>query len=223
MTPPLKLLALDTATDACSVALHVDGAIAQRHEIAPQRHTQLVLPMVRALCAEAGIGLAQLDAIAVGIGPGAFTGVRVATAIAQGLAYAHDLPVLAISTLAALAQGGYRLTGIRTQLATLDARRHELYWACYEADAEGIVRAVDAERVTAATALALPAAAAWRAVGTGWLGYAPAMRDAWPELGPLPLLYPEAQDVATLGVAELRAGRAIAAAALAPTYLRAPV
>ncbi|MGE3774072.1 MAG: tRNA (adenosine(37)-N6)-threonylcarbamoyltransferase complex dimerization subunit type 1 TsaB [Gammaproteobacteria bacterium] len=220
---PLKLLALDTATDACSVALHVDGAIAQRHELAPQRHTQRVLPMVHALCAEAGIGLAQLDAIAVGIGPGAFTGVRVATAIAQGLAYAHDLPVVPVSTLAALAQGGYRLTGIRTQLATLDARRRELYWARYEVDDEGLVRAAGEERVTAATALVLPAADPWRAVGTGWLAYAHDMRDLWPELGPLPLLHPEARDVATLGVAGLRAGRGRAPAVLAPTYLRAPV
>ena len=90
----MKLLALETATDACSVALFCDGSMMQRHELAPQRHTQLLLPMVRELCAEAGIAPAALDAIAVGIGPGAFTGVRVATAVAQGLAYAHALPVI---------------------------------------------------------------------------------------------------------------------------------
>jgi tRNA threonylcarbamoyladenosine biosynthesis protein TsaB len=223
MTPSLKLLALETATDACSVALYVDGAIAQRHELAPRRHTQLLLPMVRELCAEAGLTPGQLDAIAVGIGPGAFTGVRVATAIAQGLASAHDLPVVPVSTLAALAQGGFRVTGVRTQLATLDARRHELYWANYTVDAADVARALGDERVTPATSLVLPAAERWCALGTGWLTYAPEMQGAWPELGPLPLLYPEARDVARLGLVGLRAGQQVTAAALTPTYLRAPV
>ncbi len=223
MKPHERLLALDTATDACSVALYVDGEILQRHALAPQRHTQLLLPMLRELCAEAGLTPSQLDAIAVGIGPGAFTGVRVATALAQGLAYAHALPVLPVSTLAALAQGGFRLSGVRTQLATLDARRREIYWAIYDADERDVLRARSEERVTPATALALPRGEAWRAVGTGWLAYAPDMRDSWPELLPLPLLHPEARDVATLGLADLRAGLTIAPAELAPTYLRAPV
>lgn len=223
MTSGSRLLALETATDACSVALYLDGVIIQRHVLAPQRHTQLLLPMLRELCAEAAITPAQLDAIAVGIGPGAFTGVRVATAIAQGLAYAHDLPVVPVSTLAALAQGGFRVTGIRTQLATLDARRHELYWAQFSFTADGALCAVGEEHVTAPAALVLPAVDAWCATGTGWPAHAPDMREHWPELGPLPLCHPEAQDVATLGVAGLRAGAAVAAAALAPTYLRAPV
>ncbi len=223
MKPHERLLALDTATDACSVALYVAGEILQRHELAPQRHTQLLLPMLRELCAEAGLALGQLDAIAVGIGPGAFTGVRVATAIAQGLAYAHALPVIPVSTLAALAQGGFRLTGVRTQLATLDARRREIYWAIYDADAHGVIQARSEEHVTPAAALTLPRGDAWRAVGTGWLAHAPDMRDSWPELLPLPLLHPEAQDVAILGLAGLRAGKMLSPAELTPTYLRAPV
>ena len=223
MTPSLKLLALETATDACSVALYVDGAIAQRHELAPRRHTQLLLPMVRELCAEAGLAPGGLDAIAVGIGPGAFTGVRVATAIAQGLACAHDLPVVPVSTLAALAQGGFRLTGVRMQLATLDARRHELYWASYAIDAADLAQAPGDERVTRAVDLVLPTAERWCAVGTGWGVHAQDMAGSWPDLGHLPLLYPEAQDVAVLGVAGLRAGRQLSPAELTPTYLRAPV
>lgn len=217
----MKLLALDTATDACSVALKIDADILQRHELAPQRHTQLLLPMVRALCAEAGITPAALDAIAVGIGPGAFTGVRVASAIAQGLAYAHDVPVVPVSTLAALAQGGFRLTGIRNWLATLDARRHELYWAHFEIDAADLAHARGEERVSAPGAVCLPTHATWRAVGTGWLAYADEQRAVWPDFGLLPILYPEAQDVATLGAAALAAGAGIAAAALSPGYLRA--
>ena len=219
----MKLLAFETATDACSVALYVDGEILQRHELAPQRHTALVLPMVRELCAEAALALRDLDAIAVGVGPGAFTGVRVATAIAQGLAYAHDLPVTAVSTLAALAQGGLRLTGVGTVLATLDARRQELYWAVFDRGDDGLVRARDVERVTPAVLLDLPGGADWRAVGTGWLSYAPEMGARWPDFGQLPLLYPEAQDVATLGHAALCRGDGLDPALLSPTYLRAPV
>ncbi len=219
----MKLLALETATDACSVALYCDGTTLQRHALAPQRHTLLLLPMVRELCAEAGITPAALDAIAVGIGPGAFTGVRVATAVAQGLAYAHDLDVVEVSTLAALAQGGYRRTGIRQWLATLDARRHEAYWAHYSIDAVGIAIATTPASVSAAPDIALPAGKAWRAVGTGWPAYAVAMTGTWPDFGPVPVLMPEAQDIVTLGLAGLKAGQVIRAEALAPTYLRAAV
>ena len=218
----MKLLALETATDACSVALFCDGSMLQRHELAPQRHTQLLLPMVRELCAEAGIAPAALDAIAVGIGPGAFTGVRVATAVAQGLAYAHALPVIEVSTLAALAQGAWRLTGVREWLATLDARRHELYWAHYSVDA-GIARATTGESVSPPADISLPPGAAWRATGSGWPAYAPQMSGIWPDFGQVPLLMPEARDVATLGFAGLAAGRAIRADQLTPTYLRAAV
>lgn len=215
----MKLLALDTATDACSVALYVDGALLQRHEVAPQRHTQLLLPMVRALCAEAALTPAGLDAIALGIGPGAFTGVRVAASVAQGLAYAHALPVLEVSTLAALAQGGFRLSGALDWLATLDARRQELYWAHYRI-VDGLAVATGAERVTPPAGVALPAASGWRVAGTGWPAYAPAMGTAWPDPGPVAPLLPEARDVAVLGAALLAAGGGIAPCDVAPTYLR---
>ena len=217
----MKLLALDTATDACSAALLVDARMHQRHELAPQRHTQLLLPMIQALCADAGVAADVFDAIAVSVGPGAFTGVRVATAIAQGLAYAQTCPVIAVSTLAALAQGGFRLCGTRHWLATLDARRRELYWAHYEIDETGIARARTPEHVGPAQGVTLPHQHGWRVVGTGWLAYAADMRGTWPEAGALPLLYPEAQDVAVLGAAALRAGAVIDPAHLAPTYLRA--
>ncbi|MBS0194734.1 MAG: tRNA (adenosine(37)-N6)-threonylcarbamoyltransferase complex dimerization subunit type 1 TsaB [Proteobacteria bacterium] len=99
----MKLLALETATEACSVALWIDGDVRERFEIAPRRHAELVLPWADALLAEAGIAKMQLDAIAVGRGPGAFTGVRLAIALAQGIALALDRPIVPISTLAVLA------------------------------------------------------------------------------------------------------------------------
>ena len=101
----MKLLALDTATEACSAAVWVDGAVLERYELAPRRHAALILPMIEAVLAEAGLSPPQLDAIAFGRGPGAFTGVRIAVGIVQGIAFAADLPVIPISTLAALALG----------------------------------------------------------------------------------------------------------------------
>jgi len=215
----MNLLALDTATDACSVALYVDGTLLQRHEVAPQRHTQLLLPMVRELCAEAAITPAGLDAIALGIGPGAFTGVRVAASVAQGLAYAHALPVVEVSTLAALAQGGFRLTGALTWLATLDARRQEIYWAHYRI-VDGLATALTAEHVTPPAAVALPDADGWRPAGTGWTAYAPAMGTAWPAPATVVPVLPEARDVAVLGAARFARMGGIAPCDVAPTYLR---
>src|SRR5258706_8076284 len=102
----MKLLALETATEACSVALWLDGEVRERFELAPRRHAELALPFVQSLLDEAGMAKSQLDAIAVGRGPGAFTGVRLAVALAQGIALALDRPVVAVSTLAALAMRG---------------------------------------------------------------------------------------------------------------------
>jgi tRNA threonylcarbamoyladenosine biosynthesis protein TsaB len=99
----MKLLAFETATEACSVALYLDGEIIERHEIAPRLHAEYVLPWAEALLAEAGVKRSQLDAIAVSRGPGAFTGVRLAIAIAQGIALALHKPIVAVSTLQAIA------------------------------------------------------------------------------------------------------------------------
>ena len=101
----MKLLAFETATEACSVALYLDGEVHERFDIAPRRHAELSLPWADALLAEAGLARSQLDAIAVGRGPGAFTGVRLAIALAQGIALALDRPVVPVSTLAVLAAG----------------------------------------------------------------------------------------------------------------------
>ena len=139
----MKLLAIETSTEACSVALYVDGEIAERHELAPRRHTQLVLPWADELLAHAGLAKSQLDAIAVGRGPGAFTGVRLAIALAQGLALALDRPVLPVSTLATLAMQGQ---GPRI-LAAIDARMGEVYLGAFLRDADGLVTADGAEQL----------------------------------------------------------------------------
>ena len=112
----MKILAIETATEACSAALLIDGKIIERYQVQPRMHSQLILPMMNELLAEAGVALTALDAIAFGRGPGAFTGVRIAVGVAQGAAFAADLPVVPVSTLAALAQGAVRESGGRRLL-----------------------------------------------------------------------------------------------------------
>ena len=222
----MKLLALETATDACSAALLVDGELHERFELAPQRHTKLLLPMVGALCAEAGITPAALDALAVGVGPGAFTGVRIAAAVAQGLAIAHELPIAPVSTLAALAQGAFRRTGRRCVLATLDARRGEIYVGRYGLAPDGrCVAALAPDALCAPEVLepGLPAAD-WLATGTGWQAYRDTLEvrfGARAEAGEVQ--HPRALDVATLGLALLEAGGGVAPELLQPVYLRGAI
>lgn len=127
----MKLLAIDTVTEACSAALLVDGEIRERFVIEPRRHTELILPMVDELLAEAGLSLAQLDALAVDRGPGSFTGVRIGIGVAQGLAFAADLPVFPVSSLTALALAASHESQCDTILSLLDARMEEVYWGMY--------------------------------------------------------------------------------------------
>ena len=156
----MKLLAFETATEACSVAVYIDGEVRERFELAPRRHAELSLPWAEQLLAEAGIAKSQLDAIAIGRGPGAFTGVRLAIAIAQGIALALDRPIVPVSTLAALAM---QSQGERI-LAAIDARMGEVYSAAFARDGDDLV-ALSAEIVSAPDAVLLPDAAqrmAWR-------------------------------------------------------------
>jgi tRNA threonylcarbamoyladenosine biosynthesis protein TsaB len=122
------LLALDTATEACSVAVLHDGRVHSHYEVIPRLHAQRLLPMIKQIMAEAGAPLSAIDAIAFGRGPGAFTGVRIAIGVVQGLAFGLDRPVLPVSNLAVLAQGAYRLHGARQVAAAIDARMDEVYW-----------------------------------------------------------------------------------------------
>ncbi len=124
----MRILALDTSTEYCSVALWLDGAVTERCVLAGQKHSELLMPMLDALLKEAGVRLAQLDGIAFGMGPGSFTGVRIACGVTQGLALGANLPVAGICTLEALAEGSDKSRVI----AALDARMGELYHAAYE-------------------------------------------------------------------------------------------
>jgi tRNA threonylcarbamoyladenosine biosynthesis protein TsaB len=221
----MNLLAIETSTEACSVALVHGELIIARSELAPRRHAERVLPMADALLAEAGLGKHALDAIAVGRGPGAFTGVRLGIALAQGMGLALDRPVLPISSLAALALEAPEESEDDADgaiLAVIDARMGEVYAACYRRDGLGGVIALDEERVCTPEALQLPPVASWQVVGSGWATYADSLQ---PRLtGRLRSAhadrYPQARHVAELAARAYAAGHAQAPELALPVYLR---
>mgnify|MGYP002778190955 CR=1 FL=1 len=221
---PATLLAFELATEACSVALLRQGALIARHEVAPRRHVELALPWADALLAEAGIARSQIDALAVGVGPGAFTGVRLAISLVQGIALGLDRPVLPVSTLAALAAPSVDDGRV---LAAIDARMGELYLAEFHRDADGLPQASGGEvlRSLAGAASALDALDAARplvGVGTGF----GAGGGAW--FAPIAHRFtridaaalPTAAAVARIAARDLARGRAVPAERLEPTYLR---
>jgi tRNA threonylcarbamoyladenosine biosynthesis protein TsaB len=219
----MKLLAIETATEACSAALYLDGEIALRYQVEPRGHSELILGMMDALLAEAGLIPRQLDAMAFGRGPGSFTGVRIATGVVQGAAFGADLPVVPVSTLAALAQRGFREHGERRLLPAYDARMQELYWAAYEVGEQGLVERVESERVALAQDIPLPAGCGWYGVGSGWAAYGDALLTrlgAERVKGSDPAMLCSAYDVALLGAAGFSRGEAVAPHAALPIYLR---
>jgi tRNA threonylcarbamoyladenosine biosynthesis protein TsaB len=216
----MNLLAIETATESCSVALVHGETVIERSEIAPRRHAERVLPMADELLAEAGLGRHALDGIAVGRGPGAFTGVRLAVSLAQGMALALDRPVVTVSSLAALALEAPEDDA--AILAVIDARMGEIYAASYRRDDRGGLLALDGERVCTAESLVLPEMPAWHVVGSGWATYADTLRGRL--TGALRSAagdrYPQARHVAELAVREFCAGRAQAPELALPVYLR---
>lgn len=217
------LLALETATDACSVALSLGGETLERFEVAPRRHTDLVLPMVHSLLAQAGLDCSRVDAIAFGAGPGSFTGVRIATSVAQGLALAHDLPVVPVSCLALLAIGGAREHAAEIVVPVMDARKQEIYSAAYRVDRErSLVTVLLDDWLGAAADLPLPAHPEFLVVGRG----ADVYRDDIVSRVPAGTCvrgepaFPRARDALASAATALAAGTAIAPEFARPVYLR---
>jgi tRNA threonylcarbamoyladenosine biosynthesis protein TsaB len=217
----MHLLALETSTEACSVALWIDGEVRERFDLAPRRHAELALPWAEALLKNAGVAKSRLDAIAVGRGPGAFTGVRLAIALAQGIALALDRPVVPVSTLAVLAAGAPRDAGDRI-LAAIDARMGEVYSAAFSRDGDALA-ALSPETVSRPDAVALPGDEdGWVGVGTGFAAGEGALRG---RLGARlsfvdAAALPHAADVARLAAAAFARGEALAPERVEPAYLR---
>ncbi|KLV09154.1 hypothetical protein ABT56_02880 [Photobacterium aquae] len=218
-----KILAVDTATENCSVALLVGDDVISRCEYAPREHTTKILPMVDEVLAEGGLTLSQLDALAFGRGPGSFTGVRIGIGIAQGLAFGADLPMLGISTLAAMAQGTYRIHQSEQVFTAIDARMDEIYWGQYLRQADGDWQVIGAEQVIKPATLAEQLGAAegiWTCAGTGWESYAEALASIPAKMEQGTVLYPDSADMVHLAKYALARGETVAAELASPVYLR---
>ncbi|PSU32473.1 tRNA (adenosine(37)-N6)-threonylcarbamoyltransferase complex dimerization subunit type 1 TsaB [Photobacterium lutimaris] len=218
-----KILAVDTATENCSVALLVGDEVISLCEYAPREHTTKVLPMVDNVLAQAGLKLNQLDALAFGRGPGSFTGVRIGIGIAQGLAFGADLPMLGISTLAAMAQGSYRQHQAEQVMAAIDARMNEIYWGQYRRQADGDWVVQGSELVIKPEMLItqLPLSEGqWLTAGTGWESYAEQLAQLPVEAVSGSVLYPDAADMVHLAKYALARGEAVLAEEASPVYLR---
>jgi len=216
----MKILAIETATEACSAALFDDGAVIHRETMAPQQHAELILPMCDELMAEAGLPRSALDALAFGRGPGSFTGVRIAVGVIQGIAFALDRPVVPVSSLAALAQGAMD-SGNRV-LAAFDARMGEVYWGAFGADDQGLATAEGPETVTAPEAVPVPEAGRWLGVGSGWASYGETLEERVGERleAVVAERFPLARHLVRLAARDLTAGAGVAAAEALPVYLR---
>jgi len=213
-----RILSLDSSTEACSCALSIDGAIIESFEIIPRGHTRHILPMIQSLMQEQGLAYKDLDALALGAGPGSFTGLRIAAGVAQGIAFGADLPLVPVSTLASMAW--QRRSESPVLLACLDARINELYWAVYQADSDSLTLQGE-EKLTRPEQVFNDSASRLYAVGNGM-----AFLDAMPEQT-LSLIdacetdiYPRAGAIAELAAIYLQEGQSMDPADFSPTYLR---
>lgn len=215
----MKILAIDTATEACSVALLTDETCQELFEIIPRQHTDRVLPMVDELLQHSGLSLAQLDAIAFNCGPGSFTGVRVGTSVAQGLAFSSDLPVIPVSSLAALAQLAYREEKQEKVLSTIDARMNEIYWGCYQLEA-GIMRLIDEEQVTPVAKVIKEGS--WHCLGSGIDTYQTELQQSnQVSIKSITLAcFPHAQDIAVIAADLYQKNKMVNAENAIPSYIR---
>ena len=206
----MRFCAFETATDWCSVALWLEGESRSLEQRAPNGHAELALPMLERLLAAAGLGVRALDAVAFGAGPGAFTGLRIACGLAQGIAFARDLPVIGIPTLEALAEDA----GAPRVVACLDARMGEVYYAALERQGGRWREVVPARCAPPADFLPPP--------GEGWIGCGNGF-EAHGSMGlarVLPAVHPSAAAVARLAAPRLAAGEGFEAAQAAPDYVR---
>lgn len=217
----MKLLAIDTSTEACSAALWLDGELRERFELTGREHTQKLMPQVASLMAECGVSYQQLDGIVCGHGPGSFAGVRIGVGYVKGLGLALDRPVLGVSSLAMLALRAAREHHTTRVLSAIDARMNEVYFGAFEV-LDGTLRELAAEIVVPPTSIPAMSAGSWLAVGTGWGAHREALTCAAATdlVQVLPEALPHASDALLLALPEFAAGRALNADALAPVYLR---
>ena len=228
----MNYLAIDTATEACSVALRCGEDLLQRYEVAPQKHAAMLLPMIDKVLAEAELSPAGLDGLVFGRGPGSFTGVRISTAAVQGIALSIDCGVVGISTLAAMAHRSWREQDLECVVAAIDARMQQVYWGCYLTRQEGLSELLGEEQVGDPGSVRLPESALqhaalsdWSCVGTGAEQYADQLQTSGftPRSNAHnsePSVLPSAIDMLMLATPRFANGEAQAVEQIAPVYLR---
>ncbi len=223
----MKLLALDTSSIACSVALQLDDDVNERHEELAREHTHLLLPMIRSLLAESGIGLDELDAIVLGNGPGSFIGMRIAASVAQGLAHGSGLKIVPVSSLAAVAAQVFVEHDAEEVVVTQDAHMNEVYLGRYACDKSGLPTPLFAERLHGQEIISElddtekgPRFAA----GAGWQRYPALLEKNRERIDQLcDVLYPRARYLLALGSKQHQAAESVPPEELVPAYLRQKV
>ncbi|MBC8520108.1 MAG: tRNA (adenosine(37)-N6)-threonylcarbamoyltransferase complex dimerization subunit type 1 TsaB [Gammaproteobacteria bacterium] len=216
-----KILAIDTVTEGCSAALLVGDEVVERFEITPRGHTQRILPMVDELLSEAALQLTALDAIAFDRGPGSFTGLRITAGVVQGLAYGASLPVIPVSSLAALAFASYRENQNRNILAAIDARMGEVYCGYYQINNQSLPELIGEESVLPPNKIK-KLQGPWVGVGSGFESYREELKE---HLGENLVqmdgdALPHAKEIARLALHEFECGRVLSPEEAQPVYLR---
>jgi tRNA threonylcarbamoyladenosine biosynthesis protein TsaB len=217
----MNILAFDTCTESCSAALLYKGEVIERVEITQRGHSDLILGMMDGLFKQAGTSISAIDAVAFGRGPGSFTGVRVSVGVAQGIAFARDIPVIPVSSLAAVAQGVSDKVDNNFIAVAIDARMGEIYCASYQRE-NGLVKIVDQESVCPPDQFNPDSSQQWIGAGTGWGVYESLLRKQFS--GNLAQIlvehYPQASSILKLAQVEAKSGRLLAAERAFPVYLR---
>lgn len=221
MAKKVNILAFDTSASACSVALSFNGKIDVIHQVAPMQQATLILSHIQSLLDRANTSLTQLDAVAYGRGPGSFTGIRIASSVAQGMGFGLNLPLLPISSLAVLAQAAFNTHQWRSLFVLLDGRANHVYSAYYEVNGNGYIEQVGKENFEKIDQLIMPSIKPWYGVGDGWQKY----KNSLDQQGYRPLDYDisplfQAESMIKIATIQLQQGRQVSAAAALPLYLR---
>jgi tRNA threonylcarbamoyladenosine biosynthesis protein TsaB len=219
MSSSVNLLALDTTSDACSVAVLCGGEIKEQFVLTKNEHSKMLLTMVDELMAEAGITPTQLDAIAFGRGPGSFTGIRIGVGVVQGIAFAAELPVIPISSMAAIASGCENKEYIAV---ALDARMQQIYCACYQRATDGMMVLYGTEQVMNPDQWQLDRSISWHGAGSGWGVYADTLMQNNVDCVHQHHsdCYPRAKDIVRMGAVMFAAGEGRPAHEALPVYIR---
>jgi len=223
----VNYLAIDASTEACSVALQVNGKIYSRYDLCPQSHSLQLLPMVDEVLTEAGIKISQCDGLIFGRGPGSFTGVRIGVGVAQGLAFSANIPAFGVSSLQAMAQLAFIKGNVGEEngvIAAIDARMGEVYNCYYTLDENNIMQPQCAEAVTPPENLAQHFSdvihKAEYGVGTAWDAYSEQLSSLKSNANTPDVLFPSAQAMLAIGIPSLEQGKGVAAEDAQPVYVR---